>query len=111
MIKTLRSLINYMRAVLQRMARNGKQGEMTEDPFKPVLCMDASEDSKLAFQILQAANISFDLWDATQQAPSDLPPPFVVRGKRIFYGPEAIDAFAHLYSRVRTVERARRPHA
>lgn len=61
---------------------------------KPLLCVDASEESVRARRALEDAGVGFDVWDACAVPPLDWVPPFLIHGHRVCSGAEDIGQFA-----------------
>ena len=62
---------------------------------KPVLCVDDGEESREAKRMLEEAGITFREWDASKVQPADWSPPFLMHGRNVYGGREAIERFVN----------------
>jgi len=79
------------------------------DPFKPMLCFDDSEESKLALKELKKAKIDFNTWDTRELKPNGIPP-YLIRGRLRYQSLVGIREFIRDYPEIlRAEEELKKP--
>lgn len=76
-----------------------------KDPFKPILCFDAGEESNRAVEIMTESSILFHNWDAQKFPPYDWTPPFLIRGRNLYMGLSGIRGFVMYYPELMEAEK------
>ena len=76
----------------------------------PILCADKSEKSTKAKNLLEQSGIDYELCDCSEFPPCDWSLPFLIDGRAIYGGLEAIKTFSEyiVSDRECTIERNRR---